>query len=104
MLEQENNFYMTHQTEFKEKYLDKWLVIVGESLWGVYDKVSDAGKAALQNFEPGEFLIHRPADDDTIIEIGPIVSVKRDGNNQEDEINSVMTVLKGEPVAIQYAY
>jgi hypothetical protein len=37
MLEQENAFYIAHQGEFREKYLEKWLVIVGESLWGVYD-------------------------------------------------------------------
>ena len=104
MLERENKFYMAHQAEFKEKYLDKWLVIAGESLWGIYDKVSDAGKAALQNFEPGEFLIHRPADDDTIIEIGPIVSVTRPGDEQEEDINSVTTIIKGEPAAFQYAY
>ena len=104
MLERENNFYMANQAEFKKKYLDKWLVIVGESLWGVYDKVSDAGKEALKNFEPGEFLIHRPADDDTVIEIGPIVSVTRPGDDQEKESNSVTTVLKGKPVALQYAY
>jgi len=32
MLEHENKFYMAHQAELKEKYPDKWLVIVGESL------------------------------------------------------------------------
>ena len=104
MLERENKFYMEHQAEFKEKYNDKWLVIVGESLWGVYEKVSDAGKAALQNFEPGEFLIHRPSDDGTVIEIAPIVSVTRPDNDHEEEINSVMTVSEGEMVKFQYAY
>jgi len=104
MLERENKFYMANQAEYKEKYNDKWLVIVGESLWGIYDKVSDAGKAALQNFEPGEFLIHRPADDNAIIEIGPIVSVMRPADNHEEKINSVMTISKGEPAAFQYAY
>jgi len=34
MLERENKFYKEHQAEFREKYLNKWLVIVGESLWG----------------------------------------------------------------------
>ena len=106
MLERENKFYMAHQAEFKEKYPDKWLVIVGESLWGIYDKVSDAGKAALQSFEPDtEFMIHRPADDDTVIEIGPIVSITRSGEDQKEEgINPVMTVSKGELVSFQYAY
>jgi len=54
MLEQENAFYDAHQAEFKERYLDKWLVITGESLWGVYDKFADAVKDALANLEHGE--------------------------------------------------
>jgi len=105
MLERENKFYMKHQAEFKEKYADKWLVIVDESLWGVYEKVSDAAREALQHFESDkEFMIHRPADDDTIIEIGPIVSVTRPGEKQEENVNSVMKTSKGELVVFPYAY
>jgi hypothetical protein len=36
MLERENTFYMAHQAKFQEKYL-KWLIITGESLFGVHD-------------------------------------------------------------------
>jgi len=104
MLERENKFYNEHKAEFHEKYLEKWLVIVGESLWGAFDKVSDAGKAALQKFEPGEFMVHRPADDDMVIEIGPIVSVIRPGDDNEDSVNSVITASKGELVTFQYAH
>jgi len=104
MLERENKFYKTHQAEFREKHLNKWLVIVGESLWGVYDKVSDAGKAALQNFEPGEFMIHRPLDDDSVIEIGPITSVTRPGEDTDEKIESTVTVFNSELVAFQYAH
>jgi len=105
MLERENKFYSEHRTEFHEKYLDKWLVIVGESLWGVFDKFSDAGKAALQNFEPEtEILIHRPADDDTVIEIGPFLSVVKPGAEEEDILEPVTIASKGEPVKFQYAY
>ena len=101
----EHEFYMANQAEFREKYLNKWLVIVGESLWGVFDKVSDAGKASLQNFEPDtEFMIHRPADDDTVIEIGPILSVTRPDDDREEGINPVMIASKGELKAFQYAY
>ncbi|MCL2231779.1 MAG: hypothetical protein FWB99_01730 [Treponema sp.] len=99
MLELENRFYKAHKDEFKKKYPDKWLVIVGESLWGVYDKVSDAGKAALQNFEPGEFMVHRPSDDNMVIEIGPITSVTHSGNGQGEESKPVMTASKGELVS-----
>jgi len=103
MLERENKFYMAHQAEFQKKYPDHWLVIVGESLWGVFNKFSDAAKEALQNFEPGEFLIHRPADDGTVIELGPIISVTRPDVSENDD-NSAMIVTKGEMVSIQYAH
>jgi hypothetical protein len=104
MLECENRFYMAHQAEFKEKYPDKWLVIVGDSLWGVYDKVSDAAREALQNFASEEFMIHRPADDDTIIEIGPFTSEIRTGDGLKAEPESVMAVSNGELVAFPYAH
>jgi hypothetical protein len=104
MLERENKFYMAHQAEYKEKYPDKWLVIVGESLWGVYDKVSDAAREALQNFESEEFMIHRPADDDTVIETGPFTSVIRPGENLKAEPESIITVSDGELVAFPYAH
>ena len=103
MLERENKFYMAHQADFKEKYPEQWLVITGETLWGVFDKFSDAAKEALQNFEPGEFLIHRPADDGTVIELGPIVSITRPEASEEND-HSAMIVTKGEMVSIQYAY
>ena len=47
-LVKENAFYALHKAEFQEKYYDKWLVIVGDSLWGVYDKFSDAAQKAFQ--------------------------------------------------------
>ena len=71
MLEQENAFYDAHQAEFREKYLDKWLVITGESLWGVYDRFAEAAKAAMKRFGQGGFMIHKPADDGKVIHFGP---------------------------------
>jgi len=103
MLELENRFYKANQAEFREKYSDKWLVIVGESLWGVYDKVSDAGKAALQNFEPGEFMVHRPADDNMVIEISPITSITHPSYGQDEDTEHAMTVSQGELVSYPYA-
>jgi hypothetical protein len=73
-------------------------------LWGVYDKVSDAGKAALQNFEPEEFMIHRLADDDIVIETGPIISVTRSGDDIDEKSESAMTVFNSEHVTYQYAH
>jgi hypothetical protein len=104
MLERENNFYIAHQAEFKERYPNKWLVIVGESLWGIYDKVSDAAKEALQQFESEEFLIHRPADDGTVIEIGPFISVTRPDNGQEVKSEPVMAASDGKLIAFPYAH
>jgi hypothetical protein len=105
MLERENKFYMANQAEFREKYFDKWLVIVGESLWGVYDKFSDAGKAALQNFEADtEIMIHRPADDDRIIEIGPFLSVTRPDIEEDDIPEPVTIASKGETIVYPYAH
>ena len=103
MLEMENKFYMAHQAEFKEKYFDKWLVIAGESLWGVYDKVSDAAREAFQHFESEEFLIHRPADDDTVIEIRPFVSVTRPNDEQESVSEPLIAATNGELVIFPYA-
>jgi len=76
MLEQENAFYDTHQAEFHEKYLDKWLVITGESLWGVYDKFADAARDALEKLETGKFMLHKPSDDGKVIYLGPRVHIK----------------------------
>jgi hypothetical protein len=105
MLERENEFYMAHQAEFKEKYPDKWLVIVGESLWGVYDKISDAAREALQHFDGSEqFMIHRPADDDTVIEIGPFISVTRPGDSNDEKTEPVTTASGGNLIAFPYAH
>ena len=70
-LEQENAFYDAHRAEFREKYMDKWLVIAGSALWGVYDKFSEAAQAAVGNLNPGEFMIRKPAEDGKVIHVGP---------------------------------
>ena len=92
MLERENAFYAAHQAEFREKYFDKWLVITGESLWGVYDTITDAAKAALKHFEPGEFMIHSPADDGRVLEvIGPIIRFRYPDDDKKPESLPIMT-------------
>jgi hypothetical protein len=81
MFEQESAFYKTHQSEFQEKYFDKWLVIIGESLWGVYDTARDAANAALGQYEPGTFMVHTPANDGAVLETGPgIIRFRRNGD------------------------
>ena len=103
-LERENAYYEAHKAELREKYLHKWLVITGDSLWGVYDKVSEAGKEALKHFEPGEFMIHRPADDDQIIELGPIISTSNPKYDDTTETKGTITAAKGDKMAFQYAH
>ena len=103
MFEREDAFYMAHQAEFHEKYQNKWLVIVGESLWGVYDSISEAAKNALQHFEPGEFMIHNPSHDGMVIEIGPKIHTQYPENNSEFKPDCVITATSGELVSILYA-
>jgi hypothetical protein len=104
VLDRENQFYLANQTEFKEKYNNKWLVIVGESLWGVFDKISDAGKAVLEHFDSTQnVFIHRPADDNKVIEIGPITAESSPDDIDVKPIPS-MTVFEGDLVAYQYAH
>jgi hypothetical protein len=103
VFDRENAFYQAHKAEFHEKYLDKWIVIAGKELWGVFDKVSDAAKAALEHFETEEFFLHRPADDNMVIGTVPIISISRPGEDQK-EPESVTSFTDGEPVKFRYAY
>ena len=103
MFEREDAFYMAHQAEFREKFFDKWLVIVGESLWGVYGTISEAAKNALQHFEPGEFMIHNPSHDGMIIEIGPKIHTQYPDNIKDSESDCVITTTTGKLVTIPYA-
>jgi hypothetical protein len=96
MLERENAFYAAHQAEFQKKYPDKWLIIAGEELFGAFDTIKDAFIAAQERFGDQEFMLHRPSDDGTIIEIGPIID---DGKTAD----GTMTVVAGEPIVFTYA-
>jgi hypothetical protein len=91
MFEREKAFYKVHQAEFQEKYPDKWLVITGESLSGVYETLKEAAQAALAQFEPGEFMVHSPADDGKVIEIGPIINVRRPAEAGKPRPHPAMT-------------
>ena len=99
----ENAFYASHKAEFQEKYYDKWLVIVGESLWGIYDKFSDAAQAAFGNFKPGEFMIHTPSHDDMVIQIAPFVSTTHPDDIEVEDLDVGITATEGELVKFPYA-
>ena len=83
MLELESAYYAAHQVEFREKYPDKQLVITGESLFGVYDTLREAAENALKHFRPGDFMIHSPANDGMVIEIGPTINVRYPHNSNK---------------------
>lgn len=57
MLEKEFKYFRDHQEELVKKHRDKYLVIVGEEVAGVYDSEIDAYIAAKKHYKPGIFLI-----------------------------------------------
>ena len=101
VFERENAFYSAHQTEFQEKYLKKWLVIAGESLLGAYNTPKEAIQNALEHYAPGEFMVHTPARDGMVIEIGPYIHTQ--SLDDDDWSDAVITYSGGDPVAIPYA-
>lgn len=105
MLERENAFYKSHQSEYQEKYLYKWLVIADESLFGVYNTPKDALIATQECFNEGEFLLHRPVDDDMTLEVGPmgVVRLNRPHDINKKTSKPTITVSSGEPIAFAYA-
>lgn len=100
MFEREYAFYEAHKAEFREKHLNKWLVIAGDSLLGVFDTPKDAFIAAGRRYKPGEFMLHRPADDDAVIEVGPLVY---DCRSDDSIPEGVTTVTDGELMKFTYA-
>jgi hypothetical protein len=103
MFEQEKAFYQAHQAEFREKYLNKWLVIVDDNLVGAFDTTKEAFNAAIQQYEPGEFMLHKPADDGKIVDIGPIIQTRYNDGRKTPKMNATIQVSKGEPVRFSYA-
>jgi len=103
MFERENAFYDAHQAEFQEKYRDKWLVIAGESLFGVYGTLKEATQNAMSRFQPGEFMIHTPAHDGMVIEVGPNINTRYPNGSQRPVLNPATAVAEGELVTFTYA-
>ena len=102
MLEREGAFYAAHKAEFHEKYNDKWLVIVGETLWGVYSTVAEATQKALEHFKPGEFMLHKPARDGIVIEVGPYFDTQSHGD--VENLEQGMTFSEGDLATFPYAH
>ena len=102
MFEREDAFYTAHKTEFQEKYKNKWLVIVGESIWGIFETLNEAAKKALQNFEPGDFMIHNPSRDGMVIDIGPKIHTRYQDNTDQMP-DCVITATGNELISFPYA-
>jgi hypothetical protein len=57
MYEQENAFYSANRDRFRQKYLGKELVIVGNELIGVYDDLDTAIDETLKTRPLGTFCV-----------------------------------------------
>lgn len=59
MLEKEFQYYLDHQQELVERYPQKFVVIVGNEVVGVFDTDVEAYKFATGKYDPGTFLIQQ---------------------------------------------
>jgi hypothetical protein len=57
MCERENAFFKLHKEEFREKYPDQNVILVGEEIIGVYKDLGEATIYAMTKYKPGEFTI-----------------------------------------------
>lgn len=57
MLDKEFKYFRDNQNELVEKYLNQYIVIVGEEVKGAYDDVGTAYQRSIKQYEPGSFLI-----------------------------------------------
>lgn len=57
MLKKEFQYYLDNQSDLVKKYLNKYLVIKGEKIIGVYDTIEDAYIEPQKEHELGTFLI-----------------------------------------------
>ena len=63
MLDKEFKYFMDHQEELASKYDGKYIVIVSDSVVGVYDTNEDAYEESLKKYNLGEFLIQECSPD-----------------------------------------
>jgi hypothetical protein len=57
MFEVENQFYQANRETIREKYLGKAIVIIGETVTGVYDNIGEAYIETLKTQKPGTFCL-----------------------------------------------
>jgi hypothetical protein len=64
MFEKENAYYRAHLDEFRQKYMDKELVIIGDQLIGVYDGLSQAVFETRKTHERNTFCVKHVGEPD----------------------------------------
>jgi len=62
-LEQEYNFFQSNLKNFVQKHPNKYVVIIGESVLGFYNTITDALAETVKKHEPGSFFIELCTDD-----------------------------------------
>ena len=69
MFEKEFQYYIDHQKDLVEKYQNKFIVIIGEEVIGVYDTLFQSIEETEKNHEPGSFFIQEclPGEDNYTI-------------------------------------
>jgi hypothetical protein len=57
MLEQEFKYFLEHKSELINKYLGKYIVIIGDKVMGAYESEIEAYSESLKTHKIGTFLI-----------------------------------------------
>lgn len=57
MLETEYKYFIDHRDELVNQYENKYLVLIGEEIIGVYSSDEEAYFETIKNHKPGTFLI-----------------------------------------------
>lgn len=73
MFEKELRYYKAHKDEFLERHANKFLVIKGDRLLGVYTTEKDAYEAGLKEFGNVPFLIKRVVEEEEVIRFPALV-------------------------------
>ena len=57
ILDRSFQYFLDHQNQLVEKYMDKFVVIVGEEVVGAYGSHQEAVSEALKKHERGTFIV-----------------------------------------------